>query len=52
MESMKRIFGIGIFDDGSFNGDFQEDGVCINLVEMIEGYGIDLKDIFSPKRYK
>lgn len=51
MESIKNIFGNGMFDDGSFDGNFQEDGVCINLVKMIEGYGINLKEIFPPERY-
>lgn len=51
MTSMKEMFGCGIFDDGGFNGDFQEDGVCIDLEEMIGGYGVDLKELFPPKKY-
>lgn len=51
IESMKSIFGDYIFDDGGFNGNFQESGVCINLEKMLDGYGLDLKSIFPPNKY-
>ncbi|WP_039233371.1 hypothetical protein [Clostridium novyi] len=52
IESLKKIFGEGIFDDGIFNGNFQSDGICINLEEILEGYDIDLKKLFPVDKYK
>jgi len=52
MESMKSMFGYSMFDDGGFDGNFQESGVCIDLEKMIDGYGLDLKATFPPKKYK
>lgn len=52
MESLKKIFGEGLFDDGGFNGNFQSSGVCLDLKEILCGYGIELKDIFPPDKYK
>lgn len=51
MESMKKMFGYGMFDDGGFDGNFQSDGVCIDLEKMIGGYDIDLKATFPPNKY-
>lgn len=52
MESMKSMFGIGMFDDGGFDGNFQSDGVCIDLEKMIYGYGVDLKEVFPLDKYR
>ena len=52
IESLKKIFGEGLFDDGAFDGNFQSDGVCLNLQEILEGYDVDLKKIFPIDRYK
>lgn len=52
MESLKKLFGEGLFDEGSFNGNFQSDGVCLDLEEILGDYDIDLKLIFPPKKYK
>lgn len=52
MESIKTIFGEGMFDDGGFESNLQADGVCINLSDMLGSYDVDLKMIFPPKKYK
>lgn len=51
MDSLKSIFGYCLFDDGSFNGNFQENGVCIDLARALEGYDLELKDIFPSDKY-
>lgn len=51
IESLKKMFGEGLFDDGAFDGNFQSYGVCLNLQEILEGY-VDLKKIFPIDRYK
>lgn len=51
IESITNILGHGIFDDGGFDGNIQKYGVCINLFKVVDGYGIDLKEIFPLKKY-
>lgn len=51
IESLVKIFGNGIFDDGSFDGNFQEDCVCIDL-EYAVGNCVDLEKIFPKDKYK
>lgn len=45
-DELKGIFGYGLFDDGGFEGNFQADGICINLVDALQGYGIDFEELF------
>lgn len=52
IESLKEIFGDSLTDDGGFDGNFQSDGVCLNLEEILDGYNIDLKTIFPIEKYK
>lgn len=52
MDSLKSMFGYSMFDDGGFEGNFQESGVCIDLVKALDGYGLELKDVFPPDKYK
>lgn len=51
MESMKKLLGSCLFDDGGFNGNFQEDGVCIDLEKMTEGYNLDFEYAFPKNKY-
>lgn len=51
MKELKRIFGYGLFDDGSFNVNMREDSVCINLCEAVGNY-LDVKEVFSKDRYQ
>lgn len=44
---LKDIFGREIFDDGGFNGNIQDDCVCIDLCEAV-GHAVDIEEIF-PK---
>ena len=52
MESLKEMFGEGLFDDGSFDGRFLSDCICIDLEEVLGSYDVNLKDIFPPDKYK
>lgn len=52
MDSLRAMFGYYIFDDGGFDGNFQENGICIDLIKVLDGYGIDFKSIFPPDKYK
>lgn len=51
MDSMKNIFGYGMFDDGGFNANMQSDGVCIDLCEMIGDY-LEIEEVFSKEKYQ
>lgn len=51
MEGLTAIFGNGIYDDGGFDANMQEDGVCIDLCQAI-GEIIDLSEVFPKKDYK
>lgn len=52
MESLKKMFGESLFDDGAFNGNFQSDGVCLDLEGILGCYDVDLKKIFPMDKYK
>ena len=46
IKSTRGMFGDSMFDEGGFDGNFQYDCVCIDLEKVLDGYGIDLKEIF------
>lgn len=50
IKSLREIFGYGIFDDGGFNANIQESGVCIDLCEAIGCY-IDIETVFPKAKY-
>lgn len=50
-ERLKKIFGNGIFDDGGFDANMQENGACIDLCEAV-GYSIDIETVFSKEKYQ
>ena len=50
MNELVKIFGTGIFDDGGFDGNFQDGCVCIDLEEAI-GFNTDLEEIFPKDKY-
>lgn len=52
IDSLKKMFGESLFDDGGFDGKFQDYGVCLDLEEILGGYDIDLKEIFPPDKYE
>ena len=52
IESIRNIFGEAIFDYGAFDGNFQFDGVCLSLQEILKGYDINLKKIFPIEKYQ
>ena len=51
MHELVEMFGYGIFDDGSFDGNFQYDCICIDLEQAIGGC-VMLEDIFPKDKYK
>ena len=48
---LKNIFGNVIFDDGGFDANMQENGVCIDLCQAI-GSCIDIETVFPKNKYK
>lgn len=50
IDELREIFGSSIFDDGGFNGNIQEDFVCINLADALDGY-VDLEEVFPKNQY-
>ena len=51
MDELVKMFGNSIFDDGSFDGNFQDGCICINLKRAI-GECIDLESIFPKDKYQ
>ena len=49
----KEIFGSGVYDDGGFPVQMQEDHICINLSKALESYlsKEDLEWIFPRNTY-
>lgn len=47
-----KTFGYSLFDDGGFDANMQSDGVCINLLELFDGYAIDFETIFPKDKYQ
>ena len=51
VEELSKMFGLGIFDDGSFMGNIQYDCVCIDLCDALKGCDIDLEEIFPKEKF-
>lgn len=51
MKEMKRIFGYGLFDDGSFNANMRDNSLCIDLCEAIGNY-LDVENVFPKDKYQ
>lgn len=51
VEELKKLFGNGIFDDGGFNANMQEYGVCIDLCAVVTD-DIDMKEVFPVVEYQ
>lgn len=51
MNDLKYIFGNGMFDDGGFDANMQEDGVCIDLREALGNY-LDIEEVFPKEKYQ
>ena len=51
VEELKKLFGNGIFDDGGFNANMQEYGVCIDLCSVVTD-DIDMKEVFPVVEYQ
>lgn len=51
VEELKKLFGNGIFDDGGFDANMQEYGVCIDLCNVVTD-DIDMKEVFPVAEYQ
>lgn len=51
IDELVEMFGIGMFDDGAFDGNFQHCCICIDLEKAIGG-DIDLENVFPKDKYK
>lgn len=51
IDRLKEIFGNGLFDEGGFNANMQEDCVCIDLCEAL-GYSVDIEEVFPKEKYQ
>lgn len=52
MNEMAYIFGNGMFDDGAFSANMQQDGICIDLCEALEGYDFPFEKAFPKDEYQ
>lgn len=52
MERLQQIFGNGIFCEGGFIANVQEDCLCIDLCESVDGYGVDFEKVFPKEKYR
>ena len=50
MDELVKLFGTEIFDYGGFDGNFQNEYVCIDLKKVI-GFAVDLEEIFPKDKY-
>lgn len=51
VKRLKEIFGYRMFDDGGFDANMQNDGICIVLNEALDGYDMDFETIFPKEKY-
>lgn len=52
MDRITEIFGYGIFDDENFNANIQPDSVCIDLKDVLAGYGVEIEEVFPKDKYR
>lgn len=50
--SLKQIFGYGLFDDGGIEARIGSDYVVIDLAAYVEGYGVEIENIFPKEKYR
>lgn len=51
VKRLNDIFGYSLFDEGGIEARICSDCVCIDLEEVISGYGVDLEEIFPRSKY-
>ena len=51
VKRLNDIFGYSLFDEGGIEARIFSDCVCIDLEEVISGYGIDLEEVFPRSKY-
>jgi len=50
MKDLKNIFGIELFAE-DIMAHLQAYGICFNLCEAVDGYGVDLEKVFPRSKY-
>lgn len=50
IDELKKLCGNGIFDDGAFNANMQEYGVCIDLCQIVADD--TMKEVFPFAEYQ
>ena len=51
VKRLSDIFGYSLFDEGGIEARICSDCVCIDLEEVISGYGVDLEEVFPRSKY-
>lgn len=51
IERLREIFDETIFDEGGFEATIGSDYVCINLIDVLNGYGIDFEEVFPKGKF-
>lgn len=51
MSGLKDIFGYGLFDDGGFDANVQDECICISLSDALGGF-LSLEDVFPVDEYQ
>ncbi len=52
IKQLKEIFDYEIFDEGGFEARIGSDYVCIDLTDVLSGYGINFEKAFPKSKYK
>ena len=52
VENITDMFGFSVFDDGGFQANMQNTGVCINLEDITGTDDIDLKELFPIEKFR
>ena len=52
IKQLREIFDETIFDEGCFEATIGPDYVCINLIDVLSGYGIDFEKVFPKSKFK
>ena len=52
IKSLSNIFGKSIFDDGHITAHIGDGYACIDMMEIVGNYGIELESVFPIEEYK
>ena len=52
IKQLREIFDVTIFDEGGFEATIGDNYVCIDLKDVLSGYGIDFEKVFPKSKFK